>query len=168
MKKYILLTLLCISLIFTLTACRQSDNQQNENFTIAVSSLSDYSIEGNNVVFDTQIVLINNTLEDRYINIKGDFKTEYKHGLIDTRVLNGFDEKSGYDTFLVPGGAEILFEVSFSGPKGDADTKFDRNPPEIIIEEVDKSQVNLSEVATNIANGADGTIIMPEDFGEME
>ncbi len=168
MKKSLVFTLVCAIFFFVLAGCNQSESKQNENFTIAMSSLSDYSIEGNNVVFDTQIVLINNTLEDRYINIKGNFKTEYKHGLIDTRVLNGFDEKSGYDTFLIPGGAEILFEVSFSGPKGDADTKFDRNPPEIIIEEVDKSQVNLSEVATNIADGSDGTIIMPEDFSEME
>lgn len=161
MKKYIILALLCITLLFVVTACNQDSDKQNENFTIATASLSDYSIEGNTVVFDTQIVLINNTHEDKYINIKGDFKTEYKHGLVDSRVLNGSDKETDYEIFLIPADAEILFEVSFSGKKGEANTKFDRNPPEFIIEEIDEAQVNLSEVATNFATASDGTIIIP-------
>ena len=42
------------------------------------------------------------------------------------------------------------------------ETKPDRLPPEIIIEEVAQSEVNTSEVVTNIATKSDGTIIIPE------
>jgi hypothetical protein len=55
-----------------------------------------------------------------------------------------------------------LFNVSFSASGKVGMKKPDRLAPEIIIEEVAESEVNTSEVVTNIATKSDGTIIIPE------
>ncbi len=164
MKKYIILTLLCITLLFAATSCNSGENKetnQNENITIVTASLSDYKIKDETVVFNTDIILKNNTQEDKYIHIKGDFQKEYKHKLVETQMLSGYHTETGYEVFLVPQDCEILFGVSFSGEKGEADTKYDRNPPEIIIEEIEKDAVDLSKVATEFAENSDGVIVMP-------
>ena len=160
------LFLVVISVILVLVSCGKSDEQedvlQNSDFTIDSVSLDDYAnIEGD-IVFNTAVLLTNNTQEDKFVSIKGDFETEYKVGMIETQILEGFDTETGFKIFLIPADSQIMFDVSFSTKGKDGMKKPDRLAPEIIIEEVSESEVNTSEVVTNIATKSDGTIIIPK------
>ncbi|MBR3789413.1 MAG: hypothetical protein IKJ86_05440 [Clostridia bacterium] len=160
------LFLVVISVILVLVSCGKSDEQedvlQNSDFTIDSVSLDDYTnIEGD-IVFNTAVLLTNNTQEDKFVSIKGDFETEYKVGMIETQILEGFDTETGFKIFLIPADSQIMFDVSFSTKGKDGMKKPDRLAPEIIIEEVAESEVNTSEVVTNIATKSDGTIIIPK------
>ncbi|MBR3810286.1 MAG: hypothetical protein IKK46_08300 [Clostridia bacterium] len=160
------LFLVVISVILVLVSCGKSDEQedvlQNSDFTIDSVSLDDYAnIEGD-IVFNTAVLLTNNTQEDKFVSIKGDFETEYKVGMIETQILEGFDTETGFKIFLIPADSQIMFDVSFSTKGKDGMKKPDRLAPEIIIEEVAESEVNTSEVVTNIATKSDGTIIIPK------
>ncbi len=164
MKKSLFLVVLLVLLV--LVSCGKSDEQQdvlkNSDFTIDGVNLDDYTNTKGDIVFNTTVLLTNNTQEDKFVSIKGDFETEYKVGMIETQILEGFDTETGFKIFLIPGDSQIMFDVSFSTKGKDGKKKPDRLAPEIIIEEIAESEVDTSEVATNIATKTDGTIIFPE------
>lgn len=164
MKK-ILSVLIVLSVFLLFVSCGQTDEQhdapENPNFTIDGVTLDDYTNNDGDIVFYTTLLLTNNTQEDKYVSIKGDFEKEYKVGMIETQVLIGCDAETGFKTFLVPADSQILFNVSFYSKGKKGSKKPDRLPPEILIEEVTESEVNTSEVVTNLATKSDGTIIIP-------
>lgn len=165
--KRLLSLIIVLSLFLALVSCAHSDEQQdlpptNPNFTIDAITLDDYTNNEGNVVFCTTVSLTNNTQEDKYVSIKGDFETEYKAGMIEMQVLDGLDTETGYEIFLIPADSQILFDVSFSTKGKVGMKKPDRLSPEIIIEELVESEVNTAEIVTNIATKSDGTIIIPD------
>ncbi len=164
MKKSLFLVILSLLLVFV--SCGKSDEEQDvlqkSDFTIDGVSLDDYTNTEGDIVFNTTILLTNNTQEDKFVSIKGDFETEYKVGMIKTQILEGFDTETGFKIFLIPADSQILFNVSFSASGKAGMKKTDRLAPEIIIEEITENEINTSEVVTNIATKSDGTIVIPE------
>ena len=164
MKK-ILSVLIVLSVFLLFVSCGQTDEQhdapENPNFTIDGVTLDDYTNNDDDIVFYTTVLLTNTTQENRYVFIKGDFEKEYEVGMIETQVLSGCDTETGFKTFLVPADSQILFNISFKTKRKDGSKKPDRLPPGILIEEVTESEVNTSEVVTNLATKSDGTIIIP-------
>lgn len=165
MKKIIVLLLVSILLLFV-SSCTQNEEKQDEsgkqNLTVNSVSCDDFSISDGIVIFYTRMFVTNNTKTDKYFRIKGDFETEYKVKMINEQILSGYDATTGYTVFFLPAESNTLFDVSFSTSAYKTETKPDRLPPEIIIEEVAQSEVNTSEVVTNIATKSDGTIIILE------
>ena len=165
MKKSLFLVVLSVLLV--LVSCGKSDEQEdstanNSNFTIDSVALDDYTNTEGAILFNTRVILTNNTQKDKFVLIKGDFETEYKVGMIETQILEGFDTQTGFKIFLIPADSQILFDVSFSARGKAGMKKPDRLAPEIVIEEIAESDVNTSEVVTNIATKSDGTIVIPE------
>ena len=167
MKRKIVILFLFLIILLTLIIHNATNNDElvvkNDNFTVNSVNLSNYTNIDGTAVFNTQIFVTNNSDEDKYFTIKGDFETEYKLFMIKDRVLDGYEPDTGYKIYFLPANTYTAFDVSFSGDSYKNRKKPNRLPPEIIIEELDENEVDNSEIVTNIAMKDDGTMIDPEN-----
>ncbi len=96
----------------------------------------DYTVQDGVITFNCRVYLRNNSSEEKYYKMSGDFKTEYNAKMIDERVLSCYDRETGSTIFFAPAQAEVIFEVSFSSTGDDSVKKPDRLSPALSVEEI--------------------------------
>ena len=97
------------------------------------SFFSDFSIDGEQVVFDCHLVIDNNTDAAVSVRITGDFSADADAGLLKETRLPAAAKDGGASVFVLQPGKNTI-DVVFTGTHGDIDTKLNRLLPGITIE----------------------------------
>lgn len=157
MKKFLsvsIIILLCLSFFSSCTHL-QTETDVSDKYVVK-ATFNDYESKDDYITFKTKMILRNTGDEAVYLSFKADFNLESKIGMIENRILTGYDPETKGNVFMLPSGGEGIFEVWFSSDGNSSRKKPTRNMPEFVCEEIPVEQVDENSVVINDSLTIDG------------
>ena len=165
MRKIISVFIVVMLCFFVLCSCSDLNNEADvSDEYIVYATFNDYKSKDDYITFETKIVLRNTGDETVYLSFEADFDTEFKIGMIENRILTGYDPQTKGNVFMLPPGGEGLFEVWFSSEGNSSIKKPTKLTPDIICEEIPVEQVDENSVVINDSLTINGEYY---DFSEI-
>ena len=150
MKKFftVLITILFCLAFFSSCTHSKTENDDSDKY-IVNATFSDYESKDDYITFKTNMILKNTSDKDVYLSFKADFGAEFKIGMIENRILTGYDPETKGNIFMLPSGGEGIFEIWFSSDGNSSIKKPTKLTPEIVCEEISVEMVDKENIVVN-------------------